>query len=240
VKSAHTVRMTSSPATDNRGMTSDDADLPGSLPAWKWTGAEMLEFVYTLNERCLQVLGDVHREPGFESPPCTNWSMVEAYQELWCKLDDAGRRRAAQCPFLLLDFNFQRVTWWRQAQGTLPRDPKHLPAVSCFPVAVAREFSAEILTLAWHTAKSDPQTASLVLGLVPGVAGIIGSLGPREVQRISAQYGHELRPRWPNNREFWWKLLTVARAADAQEQADIHLYGLQLLGSDLLYDDGSS
>jgi hypothetical protein len=215
-------------------MASDTTDSPGSLPAWKWTGAQTLEFVYALNERCLQVLRWQVTEEGCTFPERDTLEVVTTRQKLWLELDESARRRAAKCPFLLVDMRFDNENWWREVGdgATIPDGKSSGPSI--FPAEPARELSAETLTLSWHTARSDPRIASQVLGLAPGVVCIIASLGPREVQRIAARHNHQLRPRWDSNPAFWEQLLRTAVGGNAASLSEFHLHGLQLLGGDLL------
>src|SRR5579863_9061372 len=95
-------------------MASDTTNSPGSLPAWKWTGAQTADFVYALNERCLQVLGRQVTEEGRIFRGSETFEMMASCQKLWFELDESARRRAAKCPFLLIDMRFQNEKWWRE------------------------------------------------------------------------------------------------------------------------------
>jgi hypothetical protein len=215
-------------------MVSDTTNSPGSLPAWKWTGGETLDFVRALNERCLQVLGRQVTEEGQIFPGSEIYERATTCQKLWFELDESARYRAARCPFLLIDIRFQNEKWWREVEeGASSADGKS-PDPSIFPAESARELCAEALTLAWHTARSDPRIASQVLGLTPAVVGIVAALGPREVQRTAARHSHQLRPRWESNPAFWQQLLSTAISGNAESLSEFHLHGLQLLGGDLL------
>jgi hypothetical protein len=128
---------------------------------------------------------------------------------------------------------FRDETWWRAVkEGAGPSEESPDPAI--LSAEAARELSAETLTVAWHTARSDARIASQVLGIAPGVVGIIASLGPREVQRVAARRSHQLRPRWERNPAFWEQLLRTAMSGNAAALSDFHLHALQLLGGDLL------
>jgi hypothetical protein len=221
-------------ATDNDRMASDTMDTPGSLPAWKWTGAQTLDFVYALNERCLQLLGRRVTEEDRGFPECDTLEIRAAFKKLWFALDEPARRRAAKCPFLLIDIRFQNEKWWRAVADGATFDDAKISGPSIFPAEPARELSAETLTVAWHTARSDSRIASQVLGLATGVVDIVASLGPREIQRIAARLSHQLRPRWESNPEFWEQLLRTAVGGDATSMSDFHLHGLQLLGGEFL------
>jgi hypothetical protein len=215
-------------------MAPEKTDSPGSLPAWKWTGAQTLDFVCALNERCLQVIGRQVTDEGCAFPKSDSLQMLRACQSLWFGLDDAALGRAAKCPFLLMDMRFQDEKWWYEVGGGATFPDGKISDPSIFPAESARELSAETLTLAWHTARSDPRIASQVLGLAAGVVRIIASLGPREVQRVSARHSHQLRPRWASNPEFWEQLLRTAVGGDAATLSEFHLHSLQLLGGEFL------
>lgn len=216
-------------AADNDVMARDKDSSSDSLPAWKWTGAEALDFVYALNDRSLQVLQELSASGG------ETFEIVSAFRELWVKLDESARHRAAKCPFLLVEMRFDSVKWWRELKSAsaTPQGQSAAP-LACLPKEAARELCVEALTLAWHTARSDPRVAAQVLGVSPAVAGIIASLGPRDVQRIALRQSHELRPRWNNNPGFWQQLLLTAIAGNEALLSEFHLHGLQLLGADLL------
>jgi hypothetical protein len=188
-----------------------------------------------LNDRSLQVLQELSAS-GSET-----FEIVSAFRELWVKLDESARHRAAKCPFLLLEMRFDSVKWWREPKGasTMSQGPSAALQGS-FPKETARELCVEALTLAWHTARSDPRVAAQVLGVLPAVAGIIASLGPRDVQRIALRQSHELRPRWNNNPGFWQQLLLTAIADNEAFLSEFHLHWLQLLGGDLLGASSSS
>jgi hypothetical protein len=209
-------------------------DASGSLPAWRWNGAETLEFVYALNRRCLDVLAAQVAQQGRRVLECEGFEIVSAWRELWLALDEGARGRAAKCPFLLVGLRFDSLPWWQAAERSAPDDLARSLADASFPRELARELSAEILTLAWHTARQDARVASLVLGLAPGVARVIASFGPRDIQRIAARQAHQLRPRWRSNQQFWGELLRTAISGKEKSQAEFHLHALQLLGKDLV------
>jgi hypothetical protein len=68
----------------------------------------------------------------------------------------------------------------------------------------------------------------------PAVASIFRALGPHDIEQIAAKHKHQLRLRWEEHPTFWRELLSAALRADDEALHEIHLYSLQLLGSDLL------
>jgi hypothetical protein len=203
-------------------MDSKNSKRSASLPAWKWTGAEALEWVHELNGRCLGAIGRrLVRNAGADA-------------DLWRGLDEPARQRAAQCPYALVDMRFHDAKWWEDAKRDSMNSAPRSGATVAGITGLGRALAGDTLTLACWTARHDQRTAMLLFGLDPRVAHVMSSLSPVEVRRITARFGNQLRPRWENNRRFWRDLLIAAAAANEEALIDIHLYGIQLLGGDLL------
>jgi hypothetical protein len=92
----------------------------------------------------------------------------------------------------------------------------------------------ETLMLAWSTANADRGIARLLLGMAPRVSALFAELGPHDVERIAARHRRHLQPRWAELPTFWHDLLTAARDADEDALYELHLYGTQLLGSEII------
>ena len=88
--------------------------------------------------------------------------------------------------------------------------------------------------LAWSVAGSEPNTATLLLGMTPTVSSIIAEFGPQQVERIATLHSASIRLRWATVPGFWRKLLQAASAGDEDALHDVFLYSLQLLGGELI------
>ena len=212
-------------------MDSNNSNKSGSLPAWKWTGAEALEWVRDLNARCLQAIGKRLVRAAATRP---GGDIDQAHIDLWRRLDESARHRAARCPYLLVEMRFDDAAWWEDAKRNAMKPTPNPTVLSAGTAGLGRAFANDALTLAWWTARADQRTAILLFGLDPRVAMVISSLSPVEVRRITARSGNQLRPRWEHNHRMWRDLLSAAISADEEALTDIHLYGIQLLGGDLL------
>jgi len=197
----------------------------------QWAGAHTLRLVHELNERCIETLARLSTDRSTRTI-----EIVASSRALWSCLDAGARRRAAECPFLLVDVWFQNVHWWRSVKER--RIPHvHSARHRCFPPRAAGTLMRETLMLTWSTARSDRRIAGLLLGLAPAVAEIIAGLGLQDVERIAAKFARQVRPRWEDRPGFWRSLVLAARDGDENTRHEIHLHGLQLLGADLLRDE---
>jgi hypothetical protein len=112
-------------------------------PLWtsaSWLRAEVLDTLAELNEQCLELICEQAAVSAARSRP----GLLVELEALWGALDVRSRRRAAQCPFLLVDAGFERAVCppWREAPGARPADMR-APGVWA-PIAGARRTAAPI------------------------------------------------------------------------------------------------
>jgi len=208
-------------------MRNNGRGAPPRLPKRRWAGMTHVQTVRRLNKSCVALLARRTRGTGTASSTDLDW-------EGWTKADARALERAAACPILLLDLNFQRVEWWEQAvRGSMPSRPTG--SAIWFSGDEARPLVQEILTEAWSIGRSMPRAANLVFGAAPAVTAAIAGLGAAEIDRIAIECIPHLRPRWFDRPTFWVNLLRAALGADDQALANVHLHMLQLLGSELLF-----
>jgi len=208
-------------------MRKDDAVL--IFPPNRWKDAPVLETMRRLNERCFALLAHAAYIEDFARA----YKSVYSDPELWAKVDSRAQTRAARCPVLLMDLNFQRADWWLRVENisldTTHRDgpPKPLLAAQIAPLL------RDIVMEAWRTARSIPRATSLVFGMAPTVTTAIARLAAADIDRIVAAHSLSIRPRWEQRAEFWRQLLQAAMGTDDEALANVQLHCLQLLGSEL-------
>jgi hypothetical protein len=80
-----------------------DRNAEGDASDWEqpWPCGETLRTLAELNEQCLELLVEQATTQALGAPP-----MFRDLLDLWTGLDAASRRRAAACPFLLLDAGY--------------------------------------------------------------------------------------------------------------------------------------
>lgn len=207
-----------------------DPDAPQEPSEFTWKGAQALTRVHALNERCLELLTELART---ERQQIT-LAIVHQHRGLWRSMSAATRKRAARTPFLLIDVHFQDAEWWRGARDLRPNRRRKVVVNAAFTGKIAGELMRETLMLAWSTVAFDRGAASILLGMTPAVSSIIAELSPQDVERIAARHNQHLQPRWVDFAAFWGRLLIAARDSDEEALHNIHLHGVQLIGSELL------
>lgn len=195
-----------------------------------WRGAQALKRVHALNERCLELLTQLARTER-EQPTL---AIVNQHRSLWRSLNATARKRAARTPFLLVDVHFQDADWWRSVKDSRPNRRSKMVLHAGLTGKIASELMRETLMLAWSTVAFERGAASILFGMTPAVSSIIAELGPQDVERIAARHSRYLEPRWEDFPALWGKLLVAARDGHEEALHEIHLHGMQLIGSELL------
>jgi hypothetical protein len=159
---------------------------------------------------------------------------------MWAHASEATLSRAARCPMVLLDFNFQRAAWWSRVIGGQASVEPRIESSMGFHAHETMPLARELLIEAWSAARSRSSILSLVFGMTPEVSRLMTELSPAELERVVASDIQALKPRWENRRGFWKELLRAASDSDDQTLANVNLHCLQLLGGDLHSTLGTS
>jgi hypothetical protein len=184
--------------------------------------------VRRLNERGLALLTKAAQALDVAEPQAS-WREI---LPLWARASEGTLGRAARCPMVLLDFNFQRLAWWSRVIDAEASQESGQPSLSTFNSDEAISLARELLLEAWSAARAMPPVSSLVFGMAPEVSTLIARLSPRDLDRVVVHESKELRPRWENRPMFWKELFHAATQMDDQILANVHLHCLQLLGGE--------
>jgi hypothetical protein len=90
----------------------------------------------------------------------------------------------------------------------------------------------QILTYAWHLARSQGSAARLLLGMSGQCAELIAACTLRQVTEIAANHPDWLQPRWPGHVRVWRELLTTAISGETAALEKARMRGLQLLAAE--------
>ena len=202
-----------------------ETDTGVARAAAPWPRAGTLESLTELNEACLALLAEEARVRAHGAP------LLRQFGELWQALDAPARRRAAACPYLLLDAGFADALRWRPAAQQVGDGPRCSYA-SYFTVPAASEVARQVLTFAWHMARLPGRDARLVLGMPAACASLIGQYTLLQIQSLAELRCEWLRPRWAAQTEAWRELLLAAAAGEGAALERIRLHGFALLAAE--------
>jgi hypothetical protein len=208
--------------------TDNGARDEGTGPAAAWLRPEALQSLLELNELCLALLAEQAAVRGAAAS-----LLLRQIGELWRALDAAARRRAAACPYLLLDAGFADPQRWR-----LPRAPQVGDAGdggygAFFTVPAAAEVARLVFTYAWHLARSESVAARLLLGMPAPSCVLIGHYSLCQIQALAGSHTGWLRPRWPARVQVWRELLLAAASGEVPALERARLRGLTLLAAEV-------
>lgn len=192
-----------------------------------WLRPETLDSLVELNELCLALLAEQAAARGASAS-----LLLRQVAELWRVLDAAARRRAAACPYLLLDAGFADPRRWRPAPAPQVGDAARGDYAAFFTVPAAAEVARLVFTYAWHLARSQPAAARLLLGMPAPSAALIGHYTLRQVQALAESRQEWLKPRWPARVLVWRELLLAAASGEGAALERVRLRGLTLLAAE--------
>ena len=121
--------------------------------------------VRRLNERGLALLIKAAQVSRCAEGP-SSWKEI---LPLWACASETIVGRAACCPMVLMDFNFQRAAWWGRVVSTQRCGHSQQPRISAFRIEEAIPLARDLLLEAWSAARSLPHVSSLVFGMAPEV-----------------------------------------------------------------------
>ncbi len=220
-----------------------ELDLAGSAaggPPWiaqSWLRTDSFDGLAELNEQCLELMCEQTVSGGARPRP----ALLAELEPLWRGLDAAARRRAARCPFLLVDAGFTRA-----AHGSRPGDlgvrdrDWVVHGGPFFTVARTVPVTRLVLAYAWHLARSEGPAARLFLGISQLCAARLASCTLRQMMQLAENDPGLLKPRWPDRVHVWRELLVAAAGGDRVGTEQFRIRGLQLLAADARASDLSA
>lgn len=199
-------------------------------------GEDIFGMLTELNEQCLALLAEQALRPVPPPPP-----MYRELVDLWGRLDAASQRRAAACPYVLMDAGFcdpYRWQWLSDQQANARsgiQDTLRAPAVfgKFFTAPTLTQVARQLFTTAWHIAQSQPISAPLFLGMPAQCVALLRTCSLRQLTDLADQHAGWLRPRWPGRQKVWRNLLEAGISGDEEELQMARLHGVQLLAMEL-------
>jgi hypothetical protein len=189
--------------------------------------AEACESLVELNAQCLELLSDQARA----QPPHGN-TCLRQIAEIWPALDAGARRRAASCPYLLLDAGFSDPTRWCWFEDRQVNDLAPTPYKSFFTVPRASAVTQQVFMYAWHLAQSDDVTAQILLGIPLHCNHLISGCTLPRIHELAEQHPDWIRPRWLDQVKVWRHLLLAAASGEVVALENARMHGLQIIAGE--------
>ena len=194
-----------------------------------WLHAELFETLAGINEECLELLAAQSLTRAMQQHP-----MLKELAELWRTLDAGSRRRAAGCPYLIVDAGFADARRWRFPSGHEVSEPA-ISAVGApfFTVPGANAVIRRVLQYSRELARNHNVAARMLLGMPAHCATLIAGCTLRQIDDLAERHPAWLRPRWPNRVQVWREFLVTAQLGEGKALELARMHGLQLLAAEL-------
>ena len=191
------------------------------------TRSEAFDSLVELNGQCLDLLADQAL-----AQPAHGSLLLRQIGEIWRTLDAAARRRAASCPYLLVDAGFSDPSRWRWLEAANALEPRLAPYPSFFTVPRASAVARQVFIYAWHLAQSKNTAAQLLLGMPTYCTHLISSCTLPQIHELAERHPEWMRPRWPTKVKVWRELLLAAASGEVVALENARMHGLQLLAGE--------
>jgi hypothetical protein len=206
-----------------------DIDLVGELTSLTNSAlrSEALDSIAELNGQCLELLA----EQALSQPGQSN-VLLRQIGDIWRSLDVEARRRAAACPYLLVDAGFADPGRWRWLEGQYITEAAPASQTSFFTVPRALGVARQVFLYAWHLARSKNISAQLLLGMPTQCTHLISACTLPQIHELAELHPEWMRPRWPTRVKVWRDLLLAAASGEIVALENARMHGLQLLAAE--------
>jgi hypothetical protein len=194
-----------------------------------WLGPETLGCLVELNQQCLELMAEQAAARAAQA----NLTLRQI-GEIWRTLDSGARRRAASCPYLLVDAGFSDPTRWRWAVTPQVGDRAPTSYLSFFTVPGVAKVSRLVFNYAWSLARYHDPAARFILGMPMACSSLIRSYNLPQIHELADRHSEWLKPRWSARNKFWRELLLAAASGEIISLENAQWHGLQLLAAESL------
>lgn len=216
--------------TISRATEWKDRDSGPQGRAWErpfWLRPAMLASLAELNEQYLDLIA----VQAMTSAASCAHPLLRELRPLLLVLDPGGRRRAASCPYSLVDAGFADPQRWLWARGYRVSDAECMPVEHYLPVPQAISLARLFFTYAWHLARSHGSAARMLLGMASHTAEVLATYTLRQMTELAEVHPHWMQPRWPAHTRMWHELLGAAMKGESPLLEQARMRGVQLLAA---------
>ena len=161
-------------------------------------------------------------------------ALLTNLRDLWAELPAQAVRRLSAAPFSLFDAGLAGSSRWLELRTSGVHDQWQSTEPAYFDSAAGRSLTRRMLVYGWHLARSRPRAACLVFGATLPAVESLAACSLSALEAAAERNGHALRPRWPQQTEFWRELLLAASAGADGRLHELLLGGVQRLAAETL------
>jgi hypothetical protein len=186
---------------------------------------EILSSLTELNLQCLEMMA---AEQGTVYNTRTGGLLLREVSHRWGNLDAEARRRAASCPYLLVDAGFGEPDRWLSGRFTVQSSdtPAFFTGERCLIVA------RQVFLYAWYLSKTEKFDGRVLLGMSSGCMEALRSHTLLQVLELAERSTNWICPRWPHLVGFWRELLLAAKSGEFAALEAAKMHGIPLLAGD--------
>jgi hypothetical protein len=199
----------------------------GEMAAERLPGDATPASLTELNELCLALLAEQSGVRGSQAG-----GLLRLIADSWRTMDAAARRRAAACPFLLVDAGFSDPLRWQAPPAPQVGDASEGTYAAFFTVPGTAHVARLVFTYAWHLARTDGPAARVYLAMPADTATAIARWTLPQINGLADCHRGWLTPRWPARVLFWRELLAAAGCGDSSALEHSRLRGIALLAAE--------
>jgi hypothetical protein len=212
-----------------RGLQEEPDSVEPARRSQTWLRAESSEALAGINEECLELLTAQSMVRTLQPQP-----MLCELADLWHSLDAGARRRAAECPYLLVDAGFADARRWRFPGGHAVSESvaNVVEGAPFFTAPGSSDVIRRVLQFARELARTNSVAARLWLAMPAHCTQLLAGYTLREIDTAAARHPAWLRPRWSRHVPIWREFLIAARSGDMAAIESARMHGIQLLAGD--------
>jgi hypothetical protein len=199
-------------------------EVVGSIPPSPMS-EEILSSLTELNMQCLELMAEQGTVD--DGTRIGSRLLLREVTHRWGDLDAEARRRAASCPYLLVDAGFGDTDRWRNRGSAVQSADAFFKVERCLIVA------RQVFLYAWHLSNSQKFNGRAFLGMSSGCMEALRSYTLSQVLELAEHSTHWICPRWPHLVGFWRELLLAARSGEFAALEAARMHGILLLAADI-------
>jgi len=211
------------------GQPEEPDSIESARQSQTWLRAESSEALAGINEECLELLTAQSMVRTLQPHP-----MLGDLADLWRSLDARARRRAAECPYLLVDAGFADARRWRFPSGHAMSESvvSVVEGPPFFTTPGSSDVIRRVLQFARDLARTNDVAARLWLAMPSHCTQLLAGYTLRDIDTAAARYPAWLKPRWSAHVPVWREFLTAAKSGEVAAIESARMHGIQLLAGE--------